>query len=113
MSRGIPGGAFKELRNEPRISDHVSEREPAMRTSVFKVAVVLVLCVVGWGFYSGWFVLSRQDSGRQDSKVNVTLTVDTDKAKADAKAVEAKVKGLTATAPDKDTNNRAKAKDKQ
>lgn len=84
-----------------------------MRMTLFKVAVVLVLCVVGWGFYSGWFVLSHQDSGPRDSKVNVTLTVDTDKAKADAKAVEAKVKGLTATAPDKETNDSAKAKDQQ
>lgn len=92
-----------------------------MRMTLFIVALVLVLCVVGWGFYSGWFVVSHQDTGPQNSKVNVTLTVDTDKAKADAKAVEAKLKGLGGAAPDKapekapdkGTNDSVKAKDKQ
>ena len=66
-----------------------------------QVLVVLALCFVGWGFYAGWFVMSRQDSNPQDNKVNVTLTVDGDKARADADSVGAKVQGLTNAAPEK------------
>ena len=73
-----------------------------MRFMTFvQVMVVLALCFVGWGFYAGWFVMSRQDGNPQDNKVNVTLTVDGDKARADARSVEAKVQGLTKAAPEK------------
>ena len=62
--------------------------------TLFKVLVVLVLCVVGVGFYRGWFVLSSNGSD-ESNKVEVQLTVDTDKAKDDAKAIEAKGRELT------------------
>ena len=52
-----------------------------------KVLFVLLLVVVGFGFYRGWFALSSH--GRDESnKVDVNLTVDPDKAKADAEKVK-------------------------
>lgn len=56
---------------------------------------VLILCVVGVGFYQGWFVLSSNNHNNPDNKVDVKLTVDPDKAKADAEKVKAKAKSLT------------------
>ena len=63
--------------------------------TVVKVLVVLVLCVVGLGFYQGWFVLSSNNSPSGDNKMDVNLTVDPDKAKEDANAVGAKIRDLT------------------
>lgn len=43
---------------------------------------VLVILVIGIGFYRGWFAVSGgRDAGSND--VDVSLTVDTDKVKAD------------------------------
>ncbi len=67
------------------------------KMTLFKVAVVLVLCFVGIGFYRGWFVLSSQSSQSSDNKINVNLTMDPDKAKEDAESVETKARGLTGT----------------
>ena len=51
-----------------------------------KLLFVLVLVLVGVGFYRGWFSLSSH--GRDESnKVGVNLTVDPDKAKEDAEKV--------------------------
>ena len=52
------------------------------------VLVVLVLIVVGVGFYRGWFALSRPAADTGSNKVNVNLTVDPDKIKQDADAVK-------------------------
>ena len=65
------------------------------KMTLFKAAVVLILCFVGLGFYRGWFVLSSQSSQPSDNKINVNLTVDPDKAKEDAESVETKARGLT------------------
>lgn len=65
------------------------------KMTLFKVLVVLVLCVVGIGFYRGWFVLSSDGGGDEGNKVEVQLTVDPDKARDDAKAVGAKARELT------------------
>ena len=70
------------------------------KMTVFKVLVALVLCVVGVGFYQGWFILASHRSDTGDNKVDVNLTVDGDKARADAKAVGAKVEGLIGNAKD-------------
>jgi hypothetical protein len=82
--------------------------------NVFVVLVVLALCVVGVGFYQGWFVLSNPDSGEGSNKVNVKLTMDPDKAKADAEAVKAKARSLTGNAaektPAKSSDDGAKSK---
>jgi len=69
--------------------------------NVFVVLVVLALCVVGVGFYQGWFVLTNPDSGEESNKVNVNLTMDPDKAKEDAEALKAKARGLTGNSADK------------
>jgi hypothetical protein len=78
------------------VENNVSERETNMRKmTLFKVLVVLVLCVVGLGFYRGWFVLASHGGGDEGNKVEVQLTVDPDKAKDDATAVGAKARELT------------------
>jgi hypothetical protein len=62
---------------------------------LFVVVVVLALVVVGWGFYRGWFALSRSDGDKGDNKVNVNLTVDGDKMQDDAEAVKKRTTELT------------------
>ena len=58
-----------------------------------KVLFVLLLVLVGVGFYRGWLALSSH--GRDESnKVGVNLTVDPDKAKEDAEKVKDKTKEL-------------------
>jgi len=49
------------------------------------VVMVLLVCVVGFGFYRGWFSLSSSHAGTGSDKVNISLTVDPDKMKADTK----------------------------
>jgi hypothetical protein len=65
---------------------------------LFPVLAVLLILVVGLGFYRGWFALSRSASDAGSNKVNVNLTVDPDKMKADTKMVEEKTLRPTATA---------------
>ena len=55
------------------------------------VMVVFVLCVVGLGFYRGWFTLSRPNGAGDGNKINVQLSVDPDKVKADATEAKDKV----------------------
>jgi hypothetical protein len=52
------------------------------------VMLLIVVGVVGLGFYRGWFHVS---SDRSADKSNVTLTIDKDKAKQDAKDAKEKV----------------------
>ena len=74
----------------------MSPKEPNVKKmTLFKVFVVLVLCVVGIGFYQGWFVLASHGGGDEGNTVEVNLTVDPDKAKEDANAVEAKAREMT------------------
>ena len=60
--------------------------------------VVFALCVAGFGFYRGWFVLSSPNSGTESNQVNVNLTVNRGKMKADAESVKRKTKELTGKA---------------
>jgi len=62
--------------------------------TLIKAVLVLVLCVVGIGFYRGWFVLVSKDAA-EGNQVDVHLTVDPDKAKDDAKELEMKARELT------------------
>jgi hypothetical protein len=76
-----------------------------MRMGLFKVAVVVVLHVVGWAVYSGWFVLSHQeDNGPQDRRVNATLAVHADTPKA----VKAQAKRRAGAAPETSDNGTLK-----
>ncbi len=59
------------------------------------VVVVLAVCVVGFGFYRGWFALSSPSSVAGRNDVNVNLATDTDKMKADAETVKDKAAELT------------------
>ena len=62
------------------------------------VLVVLVLCVVGFGFYSGWFTLSSSGPGAESNRIDINLEVNPDKAKADAETLKAKATELTGKA---------------
>ena len=57
----------------------------------FLIAMLLIVVgVVGLGFYREWFHVSSEGSA---DKSNVTLTVDKDKVKQDAKDAKEKVQG--------------------
>ena len=58
------------------------------------VVLVLAICVVGFGFYRGWFTLSSSDSQGGD-RVNINLATDTGKMQDDADAVKDKTAELT------------------
>ena len=64
------------------------------KMTLLKMLVVLVLCVVGVGFYRGWFVLARQADSGESNQVEVQLTLDPDKAREDAEAIGAKAREL-------------------
>lgn len=70
-----------------------------MRT-ILAVLFVLAICVVGFGFYRGWFALSSPSPPDGSNKVNVNLATDTDKIKDDAKAAKDKAVELTGNAED-------------
>jgi len=57
------------------------------------VLALLLLCVVAFGFYRGWFSMSSSSSDSGSNKVNISLTVDPDKMKADTKMVKEKTIG--------------------
>jgi hypothetical protein len=56
---------------------------PKRRHFIRFLAVVLA-CLVGVGFYRGWFALSARQEA-ETHKVDVNLSVDTDKMKEDAR----------------------------
>ena len=56
---------------------------------------MVVLCVVGLGFYRGWFAVSSHRGGTENNKVNIHMTVDGDKMKEDAEKVKEKTTELT------------------
>ncbi len=60
--------------------------------SLIKVLAVLLICLVGIGFYRGWFSLSSSKPDAEGDKVNVTVSVDKGKMKSDVKKAEEKVK---------------------
>lgn len=62
-----------------------------------KVLLVLLICLVGIGFWRGWFSVSRPRSDTEGDKVNVSVSVDKGKIKSDIKKVERRVeKGVSA-----------------
>ncbi len=53
----------------------------ARRASILRrLVILLVVILVGVGFYRGWIALSKSS----DDQGKITLSVDTEKAKADA-----------------------------
>lgn len=59
--------------------------------SLIKVLVVLLICLVGIGFYRGWFSFSSPNSGAEGNKVDVNVSVDKGKMKSDVKKAEEKI----------------------
>ena len=49
--------------------------------------LVLLVCVVAFGFYRGWFTLSSKPEAGSN-KVDVNLTMDKDKIEQDAETVK-------------------------
>lgn len=64
-----------------------TEEGIVMRTFLFIVALLLV-SLIGVGFYRGWFQLSSE-TDNAEHKVHTTLTVDQDKIHADEEKVQA------------------------
>jgi hypothetical protein len=63
-----------------------------MRTLI-KLVVVLVVCLVGIGFWQGWFSISRSPNSEADGdKATVNVSVDKSKMKSDVTKAEEKVK---------------------
>jgi hypothetical protein len=56
--------------------------------SIFKLLVVLVICLVGIGIWRGWFSFSQTNDAEQD-KINVS--VDKGKIKEDVQKAKQKV----------------------
>ena len=59
--------------------------------SRLKLVIVLLLCLVGIGFWRGWFSVSSPKPDTEGNKVNVNMSVDKGKIKSDIKKVERKV----------------------
>ncbi len=61
--------------------------------SLIKPAALFLVCLIGIGFYLGWFSLSNSNPDPEGDKVNFNLSVDKEKIKSDIKKVEGKVEG--------------------
>jgi len=67
---------------------------------IFLALVLLVACVVGLGFYLGWFEVASDGT---DGKTHIKLTVDKEKIKADEQKVLEKVHHIGSPGTDKAT----------
>ena len=74
--------------------------------SLIKVLVVLLICLVGVGFYRGWFSLSTSSPDKEGDKVNVNMSVDKGKIESDVRKAEGEVKEEI-----KELEGKAKAKE--
>ena len=64
--------------------------------SRLKLVIVLLLCLVGIGFWRGWFSVSSPKPDTEGNKVNVNMSVGKGKIKSDIKKAERKVeKGVS------------------
>jgi major membrane immunogen (membrane-anchored lipoprotein) len=79
---------------------------------LFFVLMVLVILVVGVGFYRGWFALSSENRDTENNKTDINLTVDRGKVKEDVQEVKDKTGELAhkTTAEAKDLGDRARDK---
>jgi hypothetical protein len=84
---------------------------------IILVLFVLVLGLVAFGFYRGWFAFSSHDADDGTNKVNVNLTVDRDKMQEDAQAAKKKTTELTGNVtggkknPDENATDNTKSND--
>ena len=77
-----------------------------MRTLMF-VVVLLLVGIVGVGFYRGWFQVSTNNT---DQKPSATVTVDKDKIHADEQKVKEKMEDFGQQAKEKIGDRASKAK---
>ncbi|HUG18054.1 MAG TPA: hypothetical protein VMM56_03710 [Planctomycetaceae bacterium] len=64
--------------------------------------VVLGICVMVFGFYRGWFVLSSPTPDDGSNKVNVNMATDKDKIQEDVDTVKDKASELTGNSSDEE-----------
>ncbi len=74
----------------------------------FVLVLVLVVGIVGLGFYLGWFQFS---TGGTDEKPNLTLTVDKDKIEKDKKKAEEELQKAGQAVKEKIGSGTEKSKD--
>lgn len=60
--------------------------------SLLKLLVVFLICLIGIGFYRGWFSFSSSHQDVVSNKVNVDLSVDKGKIRSDMKQAKQKVR---------------------
>ena len=77
---------------------------------LFAVLLVIVLLLVGVGFYRSWFAVSSP-ADPDGNKVNVSLTVDGDKVQEDAQAVQQRATELTGGLSGEETRSDERAAD--
>jgi hypothetical protein len=84
-------------------------RKELMMNRFLVVLVLLVIAVVGLGFYMGWFRLS---SDQKDEKTNINLTIDEDKFRKDKDRMIEKVQEAGESVKEKTKTATEKVKDK-
>ena len=58
---------------------------------IFKLLIILVICLVGIGIWRGWFSLLSSSGNPEKDKVNVGVSVDKGKIREDVQKAKAKV----------------------
>jgi hypothetical protein len=64
-------------------------RKECPMKSIFKLLIILVICLAGIGFYRGWFSFSNTGSNEQKEEINVS--VDKGKIREDVRKAKNKV----------------------
>jgi hypothetical protein len=75
----------------------LNEKEIPMK-SIFKLLIVLVICLVGVGIWRGWFSFSRTGDTEQES---ANVSVDKGKIREDVQQAKTKVREEVKEAVDK------------
>lgn len=75
---------------------------------IFGVLLVLVIAVVGFGLYRGWFHFSTEEEGQ---KSNIKLEIDKDKIREDEKKAMEKLEEAGQSIKEKTKSATEKAKD--
>lgn len=68
---------------------------------IFGVPILLLVLVIGIGFYRGWFSMSSQTENPVNNNAEIRVAVDRDKIEADAEALKEKAQELTGEAKEK------------
>jgi hypothetical protein len=58
---------------------------------LLKLAIVLLICLLGIGYFRGWFTVAHPTPDTDANKVNVSVSVDKSKIKSDIKTAEDKI----------------------